>query len=215
MGVQAKMGKKEISMPDKEHEEKQQPKWLNDKIDLALLDKRRIFLSDAVDADSAKDLIRKLWYLDTIAPGKPILFVINSPGGSVDSGFAIWDQINMISSPVVTLVTGLAASMGSLLSLVAPKGKRLATSNARIMIHQPLIGGVIRGQATDLEIQAKEMLKTRSMIVDIYSHATGKGANVIEKAIDRDNWMTAQEAKEFGLVDKIVTSMKDVDAFLR
>jgi ATP-dependent Clp protease protease subunit len=141
--------------------------------------------------------------------------VINSPGGSVDSGFAIWDQINMISSPVVTLVTGLAASMGSLLSLVAPKGKRLATANARIMIHQPLIGGVIRGQATDLEIQAREMLKTRSMIVDIYSDATGKEKKAIEKAIDRDNWMTAQEAKEFGLVDAIVTSMKDVDAFLR
>lgn len=201
-------------MAEKEHEEKQ-PKLLNDRIDLALLEKRRIFLSDGVDSDSAKDLIRKLWYLDTIAPGKPILFVINSPGGSVDSGFAIWDQINMISSPVVTLVTGLAASMGSLLSLVAPKGKRLATANARIMIHQPLIGGVIRGQATDLEIQAREMLKTRSMIVDIYSDATGKEKKAIEKAIDRDNWMTAQEAKEFGLVDAIVTSMKDVDAFLR
>lgn len=201
-------------MAEKEPEEKHS-KLLNDRIDLALLEKRRIFLSDGVDSDSAKDLIRKLWYLDTVAPGKPILFVINSPGGSVDSGFAIWDQINMISSPVVTLVTGLAASMGSLLSLVAPKGKRLATANARIMIHQPLIGGVIRGQATDLEIQAREMLKTRSMIVDIYSDATGKEKKSIEKAIDRDNWMTAQEAKEFGLVDAIVTSMKDVDAFLR
>ena len=201
-------------MSEKEHEEKQ-PKFLNDKIDLALLEKRRIFLSDGVDSDSAKDLIRKLWYLDTIGPGRPILFVINSPGGSVDSGFAIWDQINMISSPVITLVTGLAASMGSLLSLVAPKGKRLATPNSRIMIHQPLIGGVIRGQATDLEIQAREMLKTRSAIVDIYSEATGKEKKLIEKAIDRDNWMTAHEAKEFGLVDKIVTSMKDVDSLLR
>jgi len=201
-------------MAEKENEDKHS-KFVNDKIDLALLEKRRIFLSDGVDSDSAKDLIRKLWYLDTVAPGKPILFVINSPGGSVDSGFAIWDQINMISSPVVTLVTGLAASMGSLLSLVAPKGKRLATANARIMIHQPLIGGVIRGQATDLEIQAKEMLKTRSMIVSIYSSATGKETKVIEKAIDRDNWMTAQEAKDFGLVDSIVTSMKDVDNFLR
>ena len=121
----------------------------------------------------------------------------------------------MISSPVITLVTGLAASMGSLLSLVAPKGKRLATPNSRIMIHQPLIGGVIRGQATDLEIQAREMLKTRSAIVDIYSEATGKEKKLIEKAIDRDNWMTAHEAKEFGLVDKIVTSMKDVDSLLR
>jgi ATP-dependent Clp protease protease subunit len=197
-----------------EHQENN-PKRLNDKIDQALLDKRRIFLSDAVDADSAKDLIRKIWYLEHIAPGKPILFVINSPGGSVDAGFAIWDQLKMISSPVITLVTGLAASMGSLLSLVAGKGKRLATPNARIMIHQPLIGGVIRGQATDLDIQAKEMLKTRSILVEIYANATGKDIKAIEKAIDRDNWMTAREAMQFGLLDQIVHSMKDVDALLR
>ena len=193
----------------------QRPKPLNDKIELAMLDKRRIFLSDAVDADSAKDIIRKLWYLDHIAPGKPILFIINSPGGSVDSGFAIWDQIKMLSSPVVTLVTGLAASMGSLLSLVSGKGKRLATPNSRIMIHQPLIGGVIRGQATDLDIQAKEMLKTRSMIVDIYTDATGRDRKIIEKAIERDNWMSSEEALQFGLLDKVVTSMADVDKFLR
>lgn len=190
-------------------------KRVNDKIDQTLLETRRIFLSDAVTAESARDIIRKLWYLEHIAPGKPILFVINSPGGSVDAGFAIWDQINLISSPVITLVTGLAASMGSLLSLVAGKGKRLATSNARIMIHQPLIGGVIRGQATDLDIQAKEMLKTRAMIVDIYAGATGKDRVSIEKAINRDNWMTADEAKSFGLVDKIVGSMKEVEVFLK
>lgn len=200
-------------MPEPEKEEK--PKFVADKLDHALLEKRRIFLSDAVDSDSAKDIIRKLWYLDHLAPGKPILFVINSPGGSVDSGFAIWDQVKMISSPVITLVTGLAASMGSVLSLVSGKGKRLATPNSRIMIHQPLIGGVIRGQATDLEIQAKEMLKTRAQIVEVYVHATGRDRKVVEKAIDRDNWMTAEEALEFGLLDKIVTSMKDVEVFLR
>ncbi|MBM3184629.1 MAG: ATP-dependent Clp protease proteolytic subunit [Chlamydiae bacterium] len=192
--------------------EREEPvKFVSDKIDWALLEKRRIFLSDAVDADSAKEIIRKLWYLDALNPGKPILFVINSPGGSVDSGFAIWDQIKMISSPVITLVTGLAASMGSILSLASGKGRRFATPNSRIMIHQPLIGGVIRGQATDLEIQAQEMLKTRAMIVDIYSEATGQDRKVVEKAIDRDNWMTPQEAMEFGLLDRIVTSMKDVE----
>jgi ATP-dependent Clp protease protease subunit len=191
------------------------PSKLTDKIDTAILEQRRIFLSDAVDTDSAKDLIRKLIYLDHVAPGKPILFMINSPGGSVDSGFAIWDQIKMISSPVITLVIGLAASMGSLLSLVADKGKRLATPNSRIMIHQPLIGGVIRGQATDLDIQAKEILKTRAMIVSIYAEATGKDPKVIEKAIDRDNWMSAKEAADFGLIDHVVTSMRDVEAFLR
>jgi len=188
---------------------------MNDKIDLAILERRRVFLSDQVDSDSAKEIIRKLWYLDHVAPGKPILFIINSPGGSVDSGFAIWDQIKMLASPVYTLVTGLAASMGSLLSLVAGKGRRLSTPNARIMIHQPLIGGVIRGQATDLDIQAREMLKTRAMLVDIYAEATGKDQKVIEKAIDRDNWMTAQEALEFGLLDRIVLSMKDVESLLK
>jgi ATP-dependent Clp protease, protease subunit len=198
-----------------ESREEKSSKRVNDRIEQALLEKRRIFLSDAVDSDSAKEIIRKIWYLDHVAPGKPILFVINSPGGSVDSGFAIWDQFKMISSPVITLVTGLAASMGSLLSLVATKGMRLATENARIMIHQPLIGGVIRGQATDLDIQAKEMLKTRAMLVEIYAHSTGKEAAAIEKAINRDNWMTAQEAHKFGLLDKIVTSMSEVDALMR
>src|ERR1700690_4448791 len=96
-----------------EEEHKEAPSKINEKIDLVILEKRRVFLSDAVDSASAHDIIRKLWYLDHVAPGKPILFIINSPGGSVDSGFAIWDQIKMLSSPVVTLVTGLAASMGS------------------------------------------------------------------------------------------------------
>jgi ATP-dependent Clp protease protease subunit len=198
-----------------ETEQREPSSKMNEKIDMAILEKRRIFLSDAVDSASAQDIIRKLWYLDHIAPGKPILFIINSPGGSVDSGFAIWDQVKMLSSPVVTLITGLAASMGSVLSLVAGKGKRLATPNSRIMLHQPRIGGIIPGQATDLEIQAKEILKSRAMLVDIYTHATGKDRKVIEKAIDRDNWMSAQEALEFGLLDKVVDSMKDVDAFLR
>lgn len=202
-------------MPDDDHEEKPPASKINEKIDLTILEKRRVFLSDAVDSSSAGDIIRKLWYLDHIAPGKPILFVINSPGGSVDSGFAIWDQIKMLSSPVYTLVTGLAASMGSLLSLVSGKGKRFATANSRIMIHQPLIGGVIRGQATDLDIQAKEMLKTRAIIVDLYSDATGRDAKTIEKAINRDNWMTAQEALDFGLLDQIVVSMKELESLLK
>ena len=184
-------------------------KLVNEKIEHALLEKRRVFLSDAVDQESAKSIIRKLWYLDW-KEVKPILFVINSPGGAVDSGFAIWDQIKLLKSPVYTLVTGLAASMGSLLSLCAEKGKRFATPYARIMIHQPLISGVIRGQATDLDIQAKEMLKTRDLIVEIYSEATGKDAKVVAKAIDRDNWMTPEEALEFGLLDKIVTNSEEI-----
>ncbi|HEY5260305.1 MAG TPA: ATP-dependent Clp protease proteolytic subunit [Rhabdochlamydiaceae bacterium] len=183
---------------------------MDNKIDEALLKARRIFISEAVSEESAKDIIRKLWYLELKEPGKPILFVINSPGGSVDSGFAIWDQVKMITSPVTTLITGLAASMGSILSLCAAPKRRFATPNARIMIHQPSIGGYIRGQATDLEIHAKEILKTRKALVDIYVKATGKDAKVIDKAIDRDTWMSAQEALSFGLLDKVVSSYKDL-----
>ncbi len=183
---------------------------LEDKIDEAILKSRRIFLSDAVDNNSAKEVIRKLWYLELSDPGKPILFIINSPGGSVDSGFAIWDQIKMITSPVTTLITGLAASMGSILSLAAAPKRRFATPHSRIMIHQPAINAVIRGQATDLEVHAIEILKTRKALVQLYVQATGKDEKTIDKAIDRDYWMSAQEALEFGLLDKIVTSIADL-----
>lgn len=185
---------------------------IDDRIDAAILEARRIFISNQVDNKSAQDTIRKIWYLELTDPGKPILFVINSPGGSVDDGFAIWDQLKMISSPVTTLVTGLAASMGSVLSLCAAKGRRFATPQARIMIHQPMIGGVIQGQATDLDIQAKEMLKTREKLVHIYMDATGKDFDTIDRAIDRDTWMTANEAKSFGLIDKIVNSYDQIPA---
>jgi ATP-dependent Clp protease, protease subunit len=183
---------------------------LEDKINGTLLEARRLFLSDAIDNDSANDIIKKIWYLELIEPGKPILLIINSPGGSVDSGFAIWDQIKMISSPITTLVTGLAASMGSVLSLCAAPKRRFATPNARIMIHQPAIGGVIKGQATDLEIQAKEILKTRQALIELYVEATGRSPESIERAIDRDTWLTAEEAKAFGLLDGIVNSYKEL-----
>lgn len=196
---------------DMEEEEKIKRSPLEEKMETLLLDKRRIFLSSSVDENSARDIIRKLWYLEYKDPGKPILFVINSPGGSVDSGFAIWDQIKLISSPITTLITGLAASMGSVLSLAAPRGRRFATKNSRIMIHQPAIHGVIRGQATDLEIQAKEIIKTRNAIVYIYTDATGQDMKVIEKALDRDTWMNALEAQNFGLIDGIITSYEDLD----
>lgn len=205
--------KKEVFMyrlDEPQEEAAKKPKPLEEKIEEVLLKNRRIFLSDAVDGDSTKDIIRKLWYLDLIEPGKPILFVINSPGGSVDSGFAIWDQVKMISSPIVTLVTGMAASMGSVLSLCAPKGKRYATPNSRIMIHQPHIAAVIRGQATDLEIHAKEIEKTRQALVELYVEATGKQPQEIAQALDRDSWYSAHEAQEFGLIDHVITSYKEM-----
>lgn len=199
-------------MPKEEKsKEYELPSKIHEKIENTLLDARRIFLSDAVDNDTSADIIRKLWFLELSNPGKPILFIINSPGGSVDSGFAIWDQIKMISSPVTTLVTGLAASMGSVLSLCAAPKRRFATPNARIMIHQPMIGGVIQGQATDLEIQATEMLRTHKTLINLYVKATGKDPETIEKAIDRDSWFSAKEALEFGLLDGIVESYEKLN----
>jgi ATP-dependent Clp protease, protease subunit len=186
------------------------PGNLEDEIERTLLQNRRLFFSDEVNQETATEVIRKLWYLELTAPGKPITLVINSPGGSVDAGFAVWDQIKMISSPVTTLVTGLAASMGSILSLCAQKGRRLATPNARILIHQPSIHGGLRGQASDLEIHAREILKTRARIVTLYVEATGKDRDTIAAAIERDTWLSAEEAKDFGLIDKIITNFKDL-----
>jgi len=195
---------------EEEEEERVEKEPVNFKIEDLLLKHRRIFLSAPIEDKSANDVIRKLWYLELTNPGKPILLVINSPGGAVDSGFAIWDQIKLLKSPVTTLVTGLAASMGSVLSLVAGKGRRFATPNSRIMIHQPRIHGVIRGQATDLEIHAKEIIKTRNALIAIYVEATGQDEKAIERALDRDKWMSAEEALEFGLLDKIVHKAEDI-----
>jgi ATP-dependent Clp protease, protease subunit len=183
---------------------------LEDEIERTLLMNRRVFFSEDVNQESSTLAIRKLWYLDAIAPGKPITLVINSPGGSVDAGFAVWDQIKMLSSPVTTLVTGLAASMGSVLSLCAAKGRRFASPNARFLIHQPSIHGAVHGQASDLEIHAREILRTRSRIIDLYVEATGKDQATIALAIERDTWLSAKEAKEFGLLDRIVTSFQDL-----
>lgn len=183
---------------------------LQDKIDQLILEQRRLFLCDAIDMESSGELIKRLWYLEAKDPGKPILLVINSPGGSIDAGFALWDQIQMVTSPISTLVTGLAASMGSVLSLVAKPKRRFATPQARIMVHQPRLSGIVQGQATDLEIQAKEMLKMRALLIDLYQKATGKSAAEIEKAIDRDTWMTAEEALNFGLIDKIISSYEEL-----
>ncbi|ADZ18674.1 ATP-dependent Clp protease proteolytic subunit [Chlamydia psittaci] len=192
-------------MPDGEVENK-----LRDVIERKILDARRVFFSEPVTDKSAAEAIKKLWYLELTNPGQPIVFVINSPGGSVDAGFAVWDQIKMMTSPVTTVVTGLAASMGSVLSLCAAPGRRFATPHSRIMIHQPSIGGPITGQATDLDIHAREILKTKKRIVDVYLEATGQSREVIEKAIDRDTWMTADEAKDFGLLDGILFSFNDL-----
>ena len=183
---------------------------LDDRIDATLLENRRLFISRPIDMALAEELIRKIWFLEYTSASAPITLVIHSPGGAVDAGFAIWDQLRMMSSPLSTVITGLAASMGSVLALCAPKGRRFATPRSRILIHQPALSGAMEGQATDLEIQAREILKTKKQIIDLYCEATGRGSQEMEKAIDRDRWMSADEALEFGIVDKLVASYKEV-----
>lgn len=190
-------------------------KQIESKIDEALLNARRVLVSGAVDSELASEVIRRLWYLDIQAPGKPILLVINSPGGSTDAGFAIYDQCEAIESPVTTLVSGLAASMGSILSLAAPAERRFATPHSRFMIHQPSLSGMMQGQATDLEIQANEILRTRDQLASIYCRHTGKSREQVEKAIDRDCWMTAEEAKDWGHVRAIVSSLRELEKLLQ
>lgn len=197
-------------MHSKNKEKEEEHKGLASKIDDSLLEARRIFLSDAVDNKTAKQVIRQLWFFELQDNTKPITLFINSPGGSVDAGFAIWDQIQLMKAPITTVVMGIAASMGSVLSLAASPGRRFATPNSRIMIHQPALSGVIQAQATDLEIQAKEILKTKAHLIEIYMHYTKKSFEEIERIIDRDTWFSAEEAKSFNLIDKILSSYDEL-----
>ncbi len=170
-----------------------------------LLD-RIVFLGTEVNDVVANLLIAQLFFLESSDPDKPVHFYINSPGGSVYAGLGIYDVIQYVKPDVYTYCTGLAASMGAfLLASGAPKN-RYALPNARIMIHQPLGGA--RGQASDIEIQAKEILYLKKRLNEMLSHHTGKPMAVIEKATDRDNYLSAEEAIELGLIDKVVTKNK-------
>lgn len=183
---------------------------LEDQIEWNLLRQRRLMINSSIDGDTFHQIARKLWYLEEQDPKAPITLIINSPGGSVDAGFAIWDQFKASPCPIRTVVTGMAASMGSVLSLVSGKGHRFAFPNSRIMIHQPLISGWVQGQASDLEITATEIEKTKAKLVSLYVAATGKSKEAIENALDRDYWLSADEALKFGLLDKVITSYDEL-----
>lgn len=168
------------------------------------LRERKIFLWGAVTDESAKDLTEKLLYLEASAPGKDITFYINSPGGSITAGMAVFDTMKLISSPITVVVTGMAASMGSILLSGAPKGRRLLYPHARVLIHQPLISGRMVGPASDINIQAKEMEKLRAELNQILADASGQPLERINRDTDRDFYLNAQEAIAYGLADKIV-----------
>jgi len=169
-----------------------------------LLKERIVFLTGEVNDESAALICAQLLFLESENPDKDISFYINSPGGVVSSGLAIFDTMNYIKCDVQTLCIGQAASMGSFLLMAGAKGKRFALPNARIMIHQP--SGGFKGQAADIEIQAKEILALRAKLNQMYAEKTGQPLDVIEKAMDRDNYMTPEEALKFGLIDKVVIS---------
>lgn len=169
-----------------------------------LLKERIVFLSGPVNDDVASLICAQFLFLESENPEKDIMFYINSPGGVVTSGLSILDTMNYIRCDVATLCMGQACSMGSLLLTAGTKGKRFALPNSRVMVHQP--HGGAQGQATDIEIQAREILNLRKKLNEIYATTTGQPLSVIEDALERDRFMSALEAKEFGLIDEVIES---------
>ncbi len=167
-----------------------------------LLKERIIFLTGPIYDEMSALICAQLLFLESENPSKDIAFYINSPGGVVTAGMAVYDTMQYIRSPVSTVCIGQAASMGSLLLAAGAKGKRFALPNARMMVHQP--SGGAQGQASDIEIQAKEILRTRHILNEIYVRHTGQPLEAIERRLERDSYMSAQEAREFGLVDEVV-----------
>ena len=172
------------------------------KFDNKFLEQRKIFLWGGVHDESAEKLVNRLLFLEATDPGKDIFFYINSPGGVVTSGMVVYDVMQMISSPVHTICMGLAASMGSILLSGGTKGKRSIWKHGRVMIHQPSLGGMY-GQATDIEITANEIQKVKIMSAEVLAQNCGKSFEQVMKDFDRDNWMNAQQALEYGIVDSI------------
>ena len=179
-------------------------RWID--IYTRLSQERIIFLGQEVTDSLANQIVAFLLYLDSDDPSKPIYLYINSPGGSVTAGLAIYDTMQHIKADVTTIYVGLAASMGSFLLAAGTPGKRLALPNSRIMIHQP--SGGTRGQASDIQIEAREIVRVRKQLNQIYSDRTGQALEKIEKDMDRDYFMSAPEAKEYGLIDKVIEGGK-------
>lgn len=175
-----------------------------------LLGSRNLFLSGVVNGVLAQRLQAQLLTLEEKDSKKPIYLWINSPGGEVHSGFAIYDTIQFIRPKVYTIVSGAAASMGSIIALAAEKENRFAMTNAKFLIHQPLVGGVIQGPASDIEIHAKDIIKLKQKIFDLYAERTGHSRNYFENVMERDHWLSAEEALEIGLVSKVIRNRNEV-----
>lgn len=177
-----------------------------------LLKERIVFLVGPVDDQSANLVVAQLLFLESENPDKDIFFYINSPGGSVSAGMSIYDTMNFIKPNVSTLCLGQAASMGAFLLSAGEKGKRFALPNSRIMIHQPLISGGLSGQASDIEIHAKELLKLKEKLNRLLAKHCGRDLADLDRDTDRDNYMSAEEAKEYGLVDQVLENRASMQA---
>ena len=192
--------------PQKEEKPEQSP-YLMKKMEQLFLKNRSVYFWGPVEDKSARDVVSKLLLLDADKPGKEIKFYINSPGGVVTSGMVIYDTMQMIQSPVTTICMGLAASMGSILLSGGVKGKRFIYPHGEVMIHQPSIGGYFQATSADIEIHAKQMQRTKEISAQILANNTGKSFERIMKDFDRDYWMDAKEAVEYGIVDGIVDKL--------
>ena len=194
-----------------EDEKEEQPKsdlmMFSKRLEKYFFESRSVYLWGVVDDKSAKDIVSKMLLLDSDKPGEEIKFYINSPGGVVTSGMVIYDTMQMIKSPVSTICMGLAASMGSILLSGGEKGKRFIYPSGEVMIHQPSLGGFIRGVSTDLEIQARQTKRVKDMGAKILAENCGKSVEQILKDFDRDYWMDAEEAITYGIVDKTITKL--------
>ena len=190
---------------EKEREDKRDElQMLNKKLERYFFDRREVYLWGVVDDKSAKETVSKFLLLDADKPGEEIKFYINSPGGVVTSGMVMYDTMRMMKSPVSTICMGLAASMGSILLSGGVKGRRFIYPHGEVMIHQPSLGGSMRGVSADLEIQAVQTRKVKEIGAKILAQNCGKTVEQIMKDFDRDYWMDAKEAMEYGIVDGIV-----------
>ena len=192
-------------MAEKDSSKDEQEKPI--KIDNRFLKERKIFLWGEVSDKSARDVTEKLLYLELSDPGKEITFYINTPGGSITAGMAVYDTMKLISSPIKVIVTGMAASMGSILLCGAEKGKRFLYPHSRVLIHQPLISGQMIAAAVDIHIQAQEMERLRDELNAILAESSGQSLEKIKKDTDRDFYMTADEAIAYGLADSIIQTI--------
>ncbi|MBN8781743.1 MAG: ATP-dependent Clp protease proteolytic subunit [Terrimonas ferruginea] len=198
-------------MDDEEVQEREDKRddlvMLNKKLERLFFEKRAVYLWGVVDDKSAREVTTKLLLLEADNPGKEINFYINSPGGVVTSGMVIYDTMRMISSPVNTICMGLAASMGSILLSGGVKGKRFIYPHGEVMIHQPSLGGYIQGVSSDLEIQARQTARVKEIGARILAENCGKTIEQIYRDFDRDYWMDAKEAIEYGIADQIVDKL--------